>query len=435
MNLRKTPSYLFYLCASQILACGVLFFGAAAFAQQNSTNRTIVSERFDTLSVRTTPSLWRFGLEGSAGTGWSMGGVEMAANVNNATIRAVFAEPEFAAVQLWNAGATASFGLIPDVVSIGAALGIQHQTAYLRHIPLSAGEYALVHNVIRWNALKTSVDVELHNILSTPIYAKTRIQALWTTEAAAQTSYARSSSITPTLPANGINTSTPAIPLMLPAPIFSIAAEIAYPLRPTIQGFGGITAQGRFTPTLGIEWLPNIFSSQNASWGALTLRLGCAWTLEALRVDTLSVQPFMRAIPIALLPETPLADIIRDEEGAAGRVVSPRELTVAVLEDRIIIYRPDDAALRHGIPAEALEIFRDAVQYIRSGAQCRITLTVPTRITTSLVPKAEASLRQMGDYLLKKGIDNASIEAGLAENVYSSGEAWQLHIRIARAVR
>ncbi|MCU0425440.1 MAG: hypothetical protein MUF71_07420 [Candidatus Kapabacteria bacterium] len=432
MNLRKILSYLCYLCASQLLACGVLFFGAAAFAQQNSTNRTIVSERFDTLSVRTTPSLWRFGLEGSAGAGWSMGGVEMAANVNNATIRAVFAEPEFAAVQSWNAGATASFGLLPDVVSIGVALGIQQQTSYVRHVPVSADEYKLIHNVIRWNALKTSVDAELHNILSTPIYAKTRIHALWTTEAAAQMSYVRNNSSPPT---NSINTSTPAIPLMLPPVICSIAAEIAYPLRPTIQGFGGITAQGRFTPTFGIEWLPNIFSSQNASWGALTLRLGCAWTLETLRVDTLSVQPFIRAIPIALLPETPLADIIREEEGAAGRVVSPRELTVAVLEDRIIIYRPDDTTLRHGIPAEALEIFRDAVQYIRSGAQCRITLTVPTRITTSLVPKAEASLRQMGDYLLNKGIDNASIEAGLAENVYSSGEAWQLHIRIARAVR
>ena len=292
-------------------------------------------------------------------------------------------------------------------------------------------ESSLLQSSITLNALYTHAMVEMQHFLLPELSAMFGANVLWAMYAEAQTQYIRP---------NTVGTLTPPIPLTATVPIFGVRAGLAYNLRSHESSTADISLRGRFQPSFSVEWQPII--SAGASYllsvqtlGGLALRLGCTWNIEWIQPDTFSIRPFIRPVPIAPLVKTPLSSRLYDEEGAAGRIVAPQELKEAVLEDRVFIYRPDDTALIHGIPSEALDILRNSVTYIRAGARCQLILTIPTKKTSANVPQAESALRVMGDYLLKKSVEVSSIEAGVAENIYNAGEAWQLRIRIARAVR
>lgn len=421
-----------------LLCC--LFFCAYFPAKAQTYERTVITERFDTVLVRTKSSPLQLGLEAGVGAGWSLGAIEMPASVNNTAVRAAFTNVEFAAVQSWNLSAKASYAAQPDGVRLAVSTGLYRQTALLRYEPSvkeisnvagNALEYALLQSFQNLSAIRIHAMAEIPQILLPELSATFGVNALWTLGAEAEMLYIRQ---------NAAGTLTPRLALATAAPVWGTHVGLAYNLRSHESSLWGIPLRGRFQPSFSVEWQPTIIASaesavSNLFWGALTLRLGCAWNIEFVQPDTLSVQPFVRILPIEVLEQTPLSSRLHDEEGAAGRIVAPQELKEAVLEDRIIIYRPDDAALIQGIPSEALDILRNSVVYIRSGARCRLILTIPTKKTFANVPQAESALRVMGDYLLKKGVEVSSIEAGLAENIYNAGDAWQLRIRITRAVR
>jgi hypothetical protein len=218
-------------------------------------------------------------------------------------------------------------------------------------------------------------------------------------------------------------------------PALSFNAGIRYALRERDIG----NARIHVSPFVEGAWQPLLSGANASSWGALMLRVGVSFAVEPLHVDTLSVQPLIRWLPIVQLAETQLASVIREEQSVTGRVATARENKDAVLEERVVIYRPDASVLLHGVPPEALEILRVAVPLFFSRAHCRLVMTVPAALGTASgkanTAQAETTLGLLVDYLLRHGVEETSIEAGIGENRFLQGEALQLRIRVSRDVR
>ena len=403
------------------------------------TDTIIVSANHDTLRVRQTPSQWRFGASASAGFGASSGALFLRGDVNNQGIRKEFTGKSFGDAGAWNLVLESSWQPISDAVRFGGRFGFHRQSARLHHTPDNNSlpsiispdntQYQALRSAVTAESLETGFFVQSSDIfaaISSRLSAFARLDALWNLRAEAQTLYvpASASNIAVT-PAPSIET------VSMPIVALGMSVGVRYTLRPSQSAF----ATNHITPFFALHWQPLLSFAHNSSWGVFGLRLGISYAIEPFRADTLAVQPLIRPIPIALLPQTPLSDVIREDGAVTGRIATPREGKDAILEERIVIYRPDDSALVATIPREGLEIIRQAIPLLRSGAHCRLVVILPASVSAAQRTDAETMLRILGDYCLQRGVENSSIEAGLGENRYQSGEAWQLRIRIERKVR
>ncbi len=399
----------------------------------------IVSANHDTLQIRQTSSQWRFGASASAGFGASSGALFLRGDVNNQSIRKEFTGKSFGDAGAWNLVLESSWQPISDAVRFGGRFGFHRQSAWLHHTPdnnslpsimsLDNTQYQALRSAVTAESLETGFFVQSSDIfaaISSRLSAFARLDALWNLRAEAQTLY---------VPASASNIAvTPAPPVeavSMPIVALGMSVGVGHTLRLSQSAF----ATNQITPFFALHWQPLLSLAHNSSWGVFGLRLGISCAIEPFRADTLAVQPLIRPIPIALLPQTPLSDVIREDGAVTGRIATPREGKDAILEERIVIYRPDDSALVATIPREGLEIIRQAIPLLRSGAHCRLVVILPASVSAAQRTEAEMMLRILGDYCLQRGVENSSIEAGLGENRYQSGEAWQLRIRIERKVR
>jgi hypothetical protein len=396
------------------------------------TDTTLVDLRGDTLLLRKTTFGWNVGITGGAAVGINTGLLSLKADINNNYPRADFAGQNFGDASAWMAGVAASWqptaAAEQDGVRYGGRIGFLQQRGTLAYTPLEGAEYGLLRSEVTWQVLTTGLSV------ATPIPALQRctvfggVDALWSLGAQAKTSHFRA-------PANTIEADVWKETVALQAPALSFNAGIRYALRERDIGNARVHA----SPFVEGAWQPLLSGANASSWGALMLRVGVSFAVEPLHVDTLSVQPLIRWLPIVQLAETPLASVIREEQSVTGRVATARENKDAVLEERVVIYRPDASALLHGVPPEALEILRVAVPLLFSRAHCRLVMTVPAALGIASgkanTAQAETTLGLLVDYLLRHGVEETSIEAGIGENRFLQGEALQLRIRVSRDVR
>jgi hypothetical protein len=400
------------------------------------TDTTLVDSHGDTLLLRKTTFGWNVGMTGGAAVGINTGMLSLNAAINNnyprAEPRADFAGQNFGDASAWMAGLAASWQPTTteqDGVRYGGRIGFLQQRGALAYTPPEGAEYGLLRSEVTWQVLTTGLFV------ATPIPALPcctafgGVDALWSLGAQAKTSHFRA-------PANTIGADVWNETLAIQAPALSFNAGIRYALRERDIGNARVHA----SPFVEGAWQPLLSGANGSSWGALMLRVGVSFAVEPLHVDTLSMQPLIRWLPIVQLAETPLADVIREEQSVTGRIATARENKDAVLEERVVIYRPDASALLHGVPPEALEILRVAVPLLFSRAHCRLVMTVPAAVGTAASGKAntaqaETTLGLLVDYLLRHGVEETSIEAGIGENRFLQGEALQLRIRVSRDVR
>ncbi len=420
----QSSSYLFRTCV-----VGLCFVVMRLSAQ---TDTTLVDSHGDTLLLRKTTYGWNVGITGSAAVGINTGLLSLKADINNNNLRADFAGQNFGDASAWTIGLAASWQppttTEQDGVRYGGRIGFLQQRGTLAYTPPEGADYGLLRSEVTWQVLTTGLSV------ATPIPALPRctafggVDALWSLGAQAKTSHFRA-------PANTIGADVWDETVALQAPALSFNAGIRCALRERDIGNARIHA----SPFAEGVWQPLLSGANASSWGALMLRVGVSFAVEPLHVDTLSVQPLIRWLPIVQLAETPLASVIREEQSVTGRVATARENKDAVLEERVVIYRPDASALLHGVPLEALEILRVAVPLLFSRAHCRLVMTVPASFGTASgkanTAQAETTLGLLVDYLLRHGVEETSIEAGIGENRFLQGEALQLRIRVSRDVR
>lgn len=417
-----------------------LLIGLCCIAMQATAQvqaDTVVVDKYnDTLLLRKTFSAWRFGVMGSGSIGANTGFLRLGADRNNAQTRAAFVSEAFGSASALHLAAEASWQAPQSLLGLGTMryggrVGFTKHTAWLQYLPSPEQQDSVLQSAVSIDALSTSIFAETHDVALPRLMLFAGIEALWGISAVAKTTTNRfrqqNSSYT--------TTENPEL-LTLALPALGVSVGAGYTLRTNEWS----CAVSRITPLLALNWQPVLSSSDNSSWGTLIVRFGVSCTLEPFRADTLSVQPFIRFLPIVLLPETPLADLIREDEAVTGRIASARESRDAVLEERVVVYRPDNPALLGGIPREAIDIMRSVMPYLLSGAHCRLVLTIPSSLsasaTTSVsVAQAEKTLSILADYGLRRGVAETSIEAGIAENRYAVGDAWQLRIRVVREVR
>lgn len=412
------------LLTGVLLCCGALRLSA-------QTDTTLVDSRGDTLLLRKTASAWHWGIRGSAAVGINTGLLSLQTDVNKSLPRAGFAGHGFGDASAWALSAEATWQSEQGGVRYGGRVGFTRQTALVAYTPLADGDYGLLQSNVEAGALVTGLFALL------PLPALMRcvmfggVEALWSLGAQANTTKhfrPEPNDGTATVPARTITFSEAVV---FQTPALSLSTGIGYTLHSRDVG----AARVHTTPFLEGVWQPLLSGANGLSWGAFMLRAGISVAIEPLRVDTLSVQPLIRWLPIVQLTETPFASRIDEEQAVTGRIASARENRDAVLEERVVIYRPDESALLHGVPPEALEILRAAVPLLLSRARCRLILTVPAASDRTNTTRAETTLGLLVDYLLRRGIEEASIEAGIGENRFLSGEALQLRIRVARDVR
>ncbi len=399
-----------------------LGFCLAAIQLTAQTDTTLVDSRGDTLLLRKTASAWNVGIVGGVALGINTGALSLIADINKETVRAGFTGQSIGDARAWMIGAEATWQPEQGAVRYGGRVGFVQQAGFFSHAT-SGGD----------SLLKSTVDVRT---IMTEFFAETALSALprcivfggvgalWSFDTKAKTTYFSAPHfdiITAAYPE--------ALPLQMPA--FSLSAGIRYTLHERDLGSTKIYT----TPFAEGVWQPLLSGANASSWGALMLRVGLSVRLEPVRIDTLSAQPHIRWLPIAQLPETPLAGILSEEQAVTGRIATARENNDAVLEERVVIYRPNDKELLHGVPTGVLEILRAAVPLLRSRAHCRLVLTIPTSSGNVNTAEAETTLRLLVDYLLRRGVEESSIEAGIGENRFLGGEALQLRIRVARDVR
>lgn len=396
------------------------------------TDTTLVDLHGDTLLLRKNTFGWNVGITGGVAAGINTGLLSLKAVINEDSPRADFAGRNFGNASAWAVGLTASWQppttTEQDGIRYGGRIGFLQQRGTLAYTPPEGAEYGLLRSEVMCEALTTGLFV------ATPISALPRstafggVEALWSLGAQAKTTHFRA-------PANTIGVDVWNETLALQTPALSFNAGIRYALRERDIGNARLYA----LPFVEGVWQPLLSGANASSWGALMLRVGISFAVEPFHVDTLSVQPFIRWLPIVQLAETPLANVIREEQSVTGRVATARENKDAVLEDRVVIYRPDASTLLHGVPPEALEILRAAVPLLFSRAHCRLVMTVPAAFGAAsgkaTTAQAETTLGLLVDYLLRHGVEETSIEAGIGENRFLQGEALQLRIRVSRDVR
>lgn len=410
---------------SLLVLCRLLtFLGFCLTAIQlmAQTDTTLVDSRGDTLLLRKTASAWNVGIAGGAAIGINTGALSLIADINKETVRAGFTGQNLGDARAWMLGAELAWLPEQGGMRYGGRIGFVQQAGFFSHTT-SGGD----------SLLQSTADAR---IIATEFFAETALSALprcaifggvgalWSLEAKAKTTYSRA-------PRFDIVVSAYPEVVPLQTPAISLNAGIRYSLHERDLGSAKIYT----TPFVEGVWLPLLSGVNASSWGAVMLRVGLSVRMEPIRIDTLSAQPRIRWLPIAQLPETPLASIISEEQAVTGRIATARENNDAVLEERVVVYRPNDKELLHGVPAGAVEILRAAVPLLRSRARCRLVLTIPTSSGNASSAQAETALRLLVDYLLRRGVEEASIEAGIGESRFLSGEALQLRIRVARDVR
>lgn len=402
-----------------LTALGLCFTAIQLTAQ---TDTTLVDSRGDTLLLRKTASVWNVGIAGGAAIGINTGALSLIADINKETVRAGFTGQNFGDARAWMLGAELAWLPEQGSVRYGGRIGFVQQTGFFSHT-ISGGD----------SLLQSSVDVR---VIATDFFAETAlsalarciafggVSALWSLEAKAKTTYSRA-------PRFDIIASAYPEAVSLQTPTLSFNAGIRYSLHERDLGSTKIYT----APFVEGVWQPLLSGANVSSWGAVMLRVGLSVRMEPIHIDTLSAQPRIRWLPIVQLSETPFASIISEEQAVTGRIATARENNDAVLEERVVVYRPNDKELLHGVPAGALEILRAAVPLLRARAHCRLVLTIPISSGNASSVQAETTLRLLVDYLLRRGVEEASIEAGVGESRFLSGEALQLRIRVARDVR
>lgn len=400
----------------------VLGFCLSAIQLTAQTDTSLVDSRGDTLLLRKTASPWNVGIVGGAAIGINTGALSLIADINKETVRAGFTGQNLGDARAWMLGAEAIWLPEQGAVRYGGRIGFVQQAVFFSRTT-SGGDSLLQSNVdVKTIATEFFAETALSALPRCAVFGG--VGALWSLEAKAKTTYSRAPRF------DIIASAYPEIvPLQTPA--LSLNAGIRYSLHERDLGSTKIYT----TPFVEGVWQPLLSGANSSSWGAVMLRVGLSVRMEPIRIDTLSAQPRIRWLPIAQLPETPLASIISEEQSVTGRIATARENNDAVLEERVVVYRPNDKELLHGVPAGALEILRAAVPLLRSRARCRLVLTIPTSSGNASSAQAETALRLLVDYLLRRGVEEASIEAGIGESRFLSGEALQLRIRVARDVR
>lgn len=400
-----------------------LGFCLAAIQLTAQTDTTLVDSRGDTLLLRKTTSAWNVGIVGGAAIGVNIGVLSLIADINKETVRAGFTGQSIGDVRAWMIGAEATWQPEQGAVRYGGRVGFVQHASFFSHT--TSGGDSLLKSTVDMRTIMTEFFAETALSTLPKCIVFGGVGALWSLEAKAKTTYSYAPHFDIIVPASREES----VPLQIPA--LSFNAGIRYTLHE--RDFGSTKIYT--TPFAEGVWQPLLSGANTSSWGALMLRVGLSVRMEPVRIDTLSAQPHIRWLPIAQLPETPLASILSEEQAVTGRIATARENNDAVLEERVVIYRPNDKELLHGVPTGALEILRAAVPLLRSRAHCRLVLTIPTSSGSTNSAQAETTLRLLVDYLLRRGVEEASIEAGIGESRFLSGEALQLRIRVARDVR
>ncbi|MCS6807921.1 MAG: hypothetical protein RML40_04465 [Bacteroidota bacterium] len=413
-----------------VMICALMYLCATGYALQHTVRDTlIVNNAFDTLLLRRTYSLWHLDLHGSIGAGYNIGSLELPVSINTPTIRASFVNPGLFSVQGWRTGIQCWYTPISAALSyrIGGGISMHHQSAQLQYY-LTASEYERLHSTVQLSAIEPSIAVEVANVCIPNMAVQAAIGLSWVYTALVQTQYIRH---------NTVRTYTPVEQLHVAAPYASVHLGIAYALRPQeYRCLYNSYWRSVCTPSLMVTWQPLIAESASVQWGTLGVRIGCSWSLEPFSVDTLSVRPQVHEVPILAQDHLSFPTIPRDDDGIVSHIAVPQANTDAILEDRVIVFRPRSSPLPYGAPIEALHILHNALQYLRSGAICTLTLTMPAQ-ESSLEDSSLAHdiLQYVGNYVWKHVGAETPIVAGIAENRYVRGQAWHLRVCILRRTR
>jgi hypothetical protein len=465
-------SAVFVMRSLRRFSCATLFAVAFArctgdvaaqpFSLQSDT--TFVDPRGDTLLVRKTLAEWSAGVAGAFLYGVNTGLLRLPADPNDNNARGAFFGGSLGDAQAVELNAFALWRPSPDGVSWSARVGwARHSSTLFFPLPARAatapispnlndeGRYFLAQSDLHFSALNLGVSAHLPLPWAYWSFVCGAELGFPLQEARAQTLYYRpaaaASSLSPppavdafsalerarlaSFGAIAVETPPFDVPLHSPAPRISIGVERRFASPSRI----GAPFETEWTAFAGARWQPLLSSSDASAWGVFSASVGISFSLAPARNDTLSLKPFVRFIPIEPLAETPLETMMREEPAVTGRVVSAREMREAVLEERVFIYRPSDAALIHGIPPAVFQMIREYLPQLLSGARCRFVLTVPTAAEGALVEGGERTLRLLGDYCLRRRIEPEFVQAGVAEHRLLSGEALQLRVRIWREAR